>query len=511
MRTYLFLMMLSAGFSYFLSASLARMAAERGWARRQNDGTAGEGTPRLGGVAVLLAFLLTLGILFLRNNQVTERLTQETLRGLALLGAAMGVFLLGLYDDLRGARPWQKLAVQSLAGLWLYTAGFRVEILSNPFTHAPITLGWLSIPVTLLWLVAISNAFNLIDGLDGLAAGVGLFASVALFLLAAMQANTLTAVCAAVLAGALLGFLPQNFHPARIYLGDSGSLTMGLCLAALAIASSQKGPVLITLAVPLLVFGLPLLEVSVTTVRRVLSGHPLFRRDEEHLHHRLLKIGGTKRSAVLALYGLAALFALSSLLVFNYTGALSPVIALLCGALAWLVVSQMQYPEFAELDSHIRVTLRSQPRVLRNQILMRKAGTALSAASSPEELWECLGELLHQLEFDRACCELGGANGRPGMRLYWNRDGAALGEAAEGPAPSQWGLEVPMLAEGAERGVLRLQRHFDNGVTPFRLGSLLELAAGPFNSRLLELVELEKSAEPVAVPAARKAAAGVGS
>lgn len=509
MRTYLFLMLLSAGFSYFLTASLARMASERGWAGRQGDGPRGEGTPRLGGVAVFLAFLLTLGILFLRENQVTERITQETLRGLALLGAATAIFLLGLYDDLRSARPWEKLLVQLLAGGWLYMADFRVEILSNPFTHAPIALGWLSIPVTLLWLVAVSNAFNLIDGLDGLAAGVGLFASVALFLLAAMQGNTFTAVCAATLAGALLGFLPHNFHPARIYLGDSGSLTMGLCLGALAIASSQKGPVLITLAVPLLIFGLPLLEVSVTTVRRLLAGHPLFRRDEEHLHHRLLKIGGTQRSAVLALYGLAALFALSSLLVFNYTGALSPVIALLCGVLAWLVVSQMQYPEFAELDSHIRVTLRSQPRVLRNQILMRKAGTAFGAAASPGELWECLGELLEQLEFDRACCELGGTNGRAGMRMDWNRTSAAADAVPGGPTPSQWGLEVPMLREGIEHGVLRLHRHLDNGYTPFRLGSLLELASGPFSARLLELLEQDKPSELAAVPSARKAAAGL--
>jgi UDP-GlcNAc:undecaprenyl-phosphate GlcNAc-1-phosphate transferase len=505
MRTYLLLMLLSASFSYFLSVSLARMAAERGWARRRGDAPGSEGTPRLGGVAMFLAFLLTLGILFLRDNQVTERITQETLRGLALLGAATGVFVLGLFDDLRGVRPWEKLLVQLLAGAWLYMAGFRVEMLSNPFTHAPIALGWLSLPVTLLWLVAISNAFNLIDGLDGLAAGVGLFASLALFLLAAMQGNTFTAVCAAVLAGALMGFLPHNFYPARIYLGDSGSLTMGLCLAALSIASSQKGPVLITLAVPLLIFGLPLLEVSVTTLRRLLAGHPLFRRDEEHLHHRLLKIGGTQRSAVLILYGLAALFALSSLLLFNYTGALSPVIALLCGVLAWLVVSQMQYPEFAELDSHIRLALRSQPRVLRNQILMRKAGTAFGAAASPGELWKCLGELLQQLEFDRACCELGGAHDGADRRMVWNCNGAAAGA----PAPCQWGLEIPLLRAGEERGVLRLHRHLDNGVTPFRLGSLLELASGPFSSRMLELVEQEKPAESAAVPSARKAAAGL--
>lgn len=505
MRTYLTLILCAAGFSYFLSLSLARLATERGWARRQDDGQGGQGTPRLGGVAVFLSFLLTLGILFLRDNQVASRVTQESLRALALLGAATAVFLLGLYDDLRGARPWEKLLVQLVAGGWLYMADFRVEILSNPFTHTPIALGWLSIPVTLLWLVAISNAFNLIDGLDGLAAGVGLFASVALFLLAAMGGNTFAAVSAAALAGALLGFLPQNFHPARIYLGDSGSLTMGLCLGALSIASSQKGPVLITLAVPLLVFGLPLLEVSVTTLRRLLSGHPLFRRDEEHLHHRLVKIGGTQRTAILVLYGLAALFALSSLLVFNYTGALSPVIAVLCSILAWLVVSQMQYPEFAELDSHIRLALRSQPRVLRNQILMRKTGAVFGTAASPGELWESFVDLLQQLEFDRASCELRGTSDRAGMRMDWDRNGAMPGA----PAPSQWALEIPLVFAGVERGVLRLHHALDSGVAPFRLGMLLELASGPFRARLFELVEQEKPSEPAVIPTARKAAAGL--
>src|SRR6202158_3665398 len=462
MRTYLVLLLFSAGFSYFLTLSLSRLAAERGWARRIGDGLNGEGTPRRGGVSIFIAFLLTLGILFLRHNQVTSRLTQESLRGLALLGAATGVFLLGLYDDLRGTRPWEKLLVQLLAGGWLYMADFRVEILSNPFTHTPIVLGWLSIPVTLLWLVAISNAFNLIDGLDGLAAGVGLFASVALFLLAAMQGNTFTAVSGAVLAGALLGFLPHNFHPARIYLGDSGSLTMGLCLAALSIASSQKGPVLITLAVPLLIFGLPLLEVSVTTLRRLLAGHPLFRRDEEHLHHRLLKIGGTQRSAVLILYGLAALFALSSLLVFNYTGAFSPVIALLCGTLAWLLVSRMQYPEFAELDSHIRMALRSQPRVLRNQILMRKSAQAFDVAASTKELWKCFTDLLEHLEFDSATCEVYGAGESTSLlRLDWRCPGAAITD----PNISQWSLEVPLLQESATRGVLHLRCSLSRSLT----------------------------------------------
>jgi UDP-GlcNAc:undecaprenyl-phosphate/decaprenyl-phosphate GlcNAc-1-phosphate transferase len=504
MRTYLLLLIISAGYSYFLTLSLAQLATERGWARREGDGPSGDGAPRLGGVAVFLSLLLTLGVLFLHDNQVTSRVTQESLRGLALVGAATAIFLLGLYDDLRGARPWEKLLVQLLAGGWLYMAHFRVELLSNPFTHTPIVLGWLSLPVTLLWLVAISNAFNLIDGLDGLAAGVGLFASVTLFLLAAMVGNSFTAVSAAALAGALLGFLPHNFHPAKIYLGDSGSLTMGLCLGALSIASSQKGPVLITLAVPLLIFGLPLLEVSVTTVRRLLSGHPLFRRDEEHLHHRLVKISGTHRSAVLVLYGLAALFALSSVLQVNYTGGMTPVIALLCGALAWLVVAQMQYPEFAELDAHIRLALRSQPQVLRNQIAIRKAAVAIGATSTPQELWGFLAGLLEQLEFDGARCAFAGEHSG---RFEW-------GIAAHADQPeivaSQWTMEIPLTHPGIAGGALLLYRALDRGPMLFRLSALLDLVRDSFCTRMAGFKAQQPAAETAGVPSVRKAAAGVG-
>ncbi len=508
MRTYLFLLLFSASVSYFLTLALARRAAERGWACREGDGPEGEGTPRLGGAAVVIALFSALGFLLLRGNQVTARVLQESARGIALLGALAAVFLLGLYDDLRGARPWQKLLVQAFSAVGLYVAGFRVELLSNPFTRTPIELGWLSIPVTLLWLVAISNAFNLIDGLDGLAAGVGLFASLALFLLATLVGNVFPAAVAAILAGALLGFLPHNFHPARIYLGDSGSLTIGLALAALSIASSQKGPVLITLAIPILIFGLPLLEVSVTTMRRLLSGHPLFRRDEEHLHHRLVKIGAGKQLAVLVLYAIAALFALSSLLLFNYTGALSPVIALLCGALAWLVVRQMQYPEFAELDAHFRLALRSQPRVLRNQIGIRKATAACGVAASPAELWNTLAGLLEQLDFDRARCELRAAAWGAPLRFDWQSRQETAGSREQGQVP--WVLEIPLVQEGVAVGAVRLERALGRGVLLFRVCSLVELISIAFTSRLLWFAGREREPGLAGLPAALKAAAGAG-
>jgi UDP-GlcNAc:undecaprenyl-phosphate GlcNAc-1-phosphate transferase len=516
MRSYILILITASVFSYVLTLWISRLAVERGWARREEDGTKGQGIPRLGGVAVFAAIWLSTGAALMLHNMVTDRLLAIGRLGLALAGACSIVFLIGLYDDLRGARPWQKLAAQALAAGLLYAAGFRIEILSNPFTHTPFSLGFLSLPLTVLWLVAISNAFNLIDGLDGLAAGVGLFAGVSLFLLAALVSNVFVAALAAAIAGALLGFLPHNFSPARIYLGDSGSLTAGLALAALSMVSEQKGPVMVTMAIPLLIFGLPLLEVAVTTTRRLLSGHPLFGRDEEHLHHRLLQIGVAKNLALFLLYGLAALFALSSILLVNYSGSVAPLIAVLCGAFAWIVVGQMRYPEFTELDAHIRLALSSQPAVLRNQIAIRKTTAILERAGSPAELWTCLTSLFDQLGFVDARCEVLSGDGSLAHEFDWGsasplpNETGTRGQGARHGGTARWTLEIPLTDAAGSRGTVRLGHR---RAPLFRMPSLVALVSETFGTALLARAE-EHAAAPQVVTtaplaASLKAAAGL--
>ena len=519
MRTYILILVVSSTLSYLITLWLSRVAAERGWARREDDGAPGAGIPRLGGLAIFVAILAALGAALLLHNMVTDRLLAVGRLGVALTVACLAVFLMGLYDDVKGARPWQKLAVQAIAAIALYSFGFRVDILSNPFTHTPIALGWLGLPLTVLWLAAISNAFNLIDGLDGLAAGVGLFAAVSLFLLAALGSNVFVAAVAASVAGALLGFLPHNFHPARIYLGDSGSLTAGLALGALSIVSEQKGPVMVTMAIPLLIFGLPLLEVAVTTTRRLLSGHPLFGRDEDHLHHRLLKVGVAKRLALLVLYGLAALFAFSSILLVNYSGSVAPLIAVLCGAFAWIVVNQMRYPEFTELDAHIRLSLASQPAVLRNQIAIRKTLARFEGAGSGQEVWAHLSSLLGQLGFAEAHCELRSAGGEISHEFDWKAAAPpAAGVTGTRPASyrgaSMWSMEVPVFGAGGANGVVRLGHAFDRRAPLFRMQSLVELISEDFAAALIARVSESPIPAPAVVPAPLapaqlKAAAGV--
>lgn len=478
MRTYFFLLLLSTLVSFGLTRWLARVAAARGWTRNENGDAAG--VPRLGGIIVFATALFMMVLLILWDNQVAARTRAELPLVLGLAGAAGAVFLIGLYDDLRGARPWQKLLVQCAAAVGLYFTGYRIEILTNPFTHGPSHLGWLSLPLTVLWLVAISNAFNLIDGLDGLAAGVGLFATVTLFLLAMLQAQSFVAATTVALAGALFGFLPHNFNPARIYLGDSGALTVGMVLAALSIHSAQKGPVLLTVAIPLMIFGLPLLDASVTTARRFLSGQPLFHRDEEHIHHRLQKIGLTPRGSVLLLYGLAALFALASLLLVNYKGAAGSLIALLSGILAWLVVRQMQYAEFAELDLHVRTEMRSQRSILRNHILLRKAAAELRAAASLEEAWDVARRIFEALEFSSAACDLAGRG-----TLRWK----VPGETPASQDSGAWTLTIPLAHNGRTLGKLHLTRPMHDNPLLFRVAPLLEFFATDFATRLAQLFE----------------------
>jgi UDP-GlcNAc:undecaprenyl-phosphate GlcNAc-1-phosphate transferase len=502
MRTYSILLLLSMATSFLLTRWLAATAAQRGWACREDSGN-GENIPRLGGVSVFVSMLLSIGILLaLWENLVTARLEQHIPLAIGLLGAAGAVFLLGLYDDLRGARPGQKLAVQAAAAVGLFAAGFRVEVITNPLSHQAVELGWLSLPVTVLWLVAISNAFNLIDGLDGLAAGVGFFATLALFLMAVLTFMPFVAAIAAVMAGSLLGFLPFNFSPARIYLGDSGSLTIGLVLAALAVQSAQKGPVLITVAIPLMIFGLPLLDVGITTLRRFLSGQPLFRRDEEHLHHRLVKIVLNKRAAVLILYGVTALFALASLLLLNYKGAIAPLIALLCGVMAWVMVRQMQYPEFAELDSHVRLAFSTQRAVLRNHILMRRTATALRGCPSAEAVWQRTEEVFAALAFESAACRIE-IDGHVAQDFHWRA--SATASLAGRPERDCWRITIPLHHQGQRAGTLALCRPLEDAPLLFRMASLLEFVGQSLAPALLQhLAEAPAPGELLESPATKQ-------
>ncbi len=234
-----------------------------------------------------------------------------------LVTGALLVILLGLYDDIRGASARIKLPCQILIGIYMYRAGFSIGQLSNPFDFAGGTLDLSSMAVvlTVLWYVGLMNAVNLIDGMDGLAAGVVAIASGSLFFIALSDQNYPAMLMAIVILGGTLGFLPYNFPPAKLFMGDTGSLLLGFLLASAGVMGEVKGNTLVATVIPMIALGVSLLDTTMAFVRRILHGQHPFRADQQHIHHRLLRLGLTQRQVVLIIYYCSVLFGLTSYLL----------------------------------------------------------------------------------------------------------------------------------------------------------------------------------------------------
>ncbi len=267
-----------------------------------------EPMPRMGGVAVFLGFCLPWAGLYLLHNPVAAAFQEFEKRFAALILGATSMLVLGIYDDIKGADATKKFLFQTLTAIGLWAADIRIEQVATPW-GAPIELGWFSLPISVFWIVGVTNAINLLDGIDGLVAGVTTVMALCLAILNVLSGNILIALLTLCLAGACLGFLPYNHSPARIFLGDSGSLTIGVVLACIGILSLFKegrqtaSPLL---SVPLILFGLPLFDTLRVMVHRLSRGQSMFKADRNHVHHRLLDMGLNQRQVAWALYGVAA-------------------------------------------------------------------------------------------------------------------------------------------------------------------------------------------------------------
>lgn len=358
--------------------------------------------PRAGGVPVLAAYLGSLALLA-ASPLPPSTLVREALPVAAIIlpGAAL-VFAAGLADDIRGLKPWQKLVLQAAASSLVYRNG--VHIASVAGVAVP---QWLTFPLTLFWLTWCSNAFNLIDGMDGLAAGAGLFATLTILLGALLHGNMTLMLVAAPLAGALAGFLPYNFNPASIFLGDSGSLTVGFLLGCYAVLWSQKGPAALGMTAPLMALGLPLLETLLTVARRFLAGKPIFAADRSHMHHRLLSRGLTPRRAVFMLYGACCAAATFSLLSSLARRELKGLIVVLFCTTAWFGIRYLRYDEFGEA---VRVLIGGAFRhMLAGQLTLRRFRNDLSSAASVEDCFRILCRASREFGFQRAELQFQGA------------------------------------------------------------------------------------------------------
>ncbi len=255
-----------------------------------------EPIPRMGGIAIVISFLLTTGVIvpFVQYLQ--------TVQFAGFIIGAVIIAMTGILDDVYSLKPRTKLALQIVASLVVIFTGTKIDFVTWPFLTQ---FEALSGPITLVWIIGITNAVNLIDGLDGLAAGVSSISALCLMVLCIMTPNQLAVVLAATLAGSCFGFLPRNFSPAELFMGDTGALFLGYVLAVSSLIGLFKGYAILSVVIAGLVLALPIFDTVFAMVRRAASGKPIMTADRGHLHHRLVDAGYSHQKAVVILYGLS--------------------------------------------------------------------------------------------------------------------------------------------------------------------------------------------------------------
>src|SRR5579863_2384084 len=301
--------------------------------------------PRLGGIAICVTFM-TAALAYIPIAKLLH-VEISTRNYLGILVPVLLIFFMGAYDDIRPLKPKSKIAVEATSAMLLYFAGFGIHYFQTLFAGRDIGR-LIDLPLTIFWVLLITNAFNLIDGLDGLAAGSALISAISILAVALVGHHDLMIYLVVVLICAICGFLPFNTFPASIFMGDSGSLFIGFLLSALAMGAGRNIDATIGAAIPILAFGLPILDVTLAVMRRSLRGHPVFRGDTDHIHHKLLRLGLSHRQAVFVLYSVTSAFVLASLaLVLDEKFLLPVLFALVIGVVVG--VQQLHYPEFSGL------------------------------------------------------------------------------------------------------------------------------------------------------------------
>ncbi len=313
--------------------------------------------PHLGGISVFVAFWgsIFLSSLFLQG----ERIAFISMETIGFFLSSLVILGIGVYDDLYGASPAKKISFQFVASVILIGFTQGVNVMTNPLGGGEIELGFLSIPIAIIWLIAVTNAFNLIDGLDGLAAGVGFIVSMTAFLIAFHFMHSYSMMVSVALAGALFGFFRYNSHPARIFLGDSGSFFIGFMIAAFALKDSQKSATFVSILIPILALGLPLMDVLLAVIRRyigsVQEGNPLkklrnlFIADQQHIHHRLISMGFSHKISVYILYGICTLFGLAAYMLSVINDEYIAALLFFVSVIVFLGVRRLGYIEFKGL------------------------------------------------------------------------------------------------------------------------------------------------------------------
>jgi UDP-GlcNAc:undecaprenyl-phosphate/decaprenyl-phosphate GlcNAc-1-phosphate transferase len=416
--------------------------------------------PHMGGVPIVLAYVGSFLLLPLFPQQL---IPFHLVHVVHAAPAGIIIFVTGILDDLFRLKPWQKLCGQLLGAGWAFWAGVRIASVAG---HE---VGWASFPVTVIWLIVCTNAFNLIDGVDGLASGVGLFATVTMLIAALLQHNNIVlALATAPLVGALLAFLRYNFNPASIFLGDSGSLTIGFLLGSFGVVWSQKSATILGMTAPMMALGIPILDAGLAIVRRFLRHQPIFGADRDHIHHRLLKRGFAPRRVVLILYGMASIGAALSLLSVA-SNRLSGAIVLLFCAAAWVGIQHLGYSEFSTARRMLLAGAFQQ--ALDAQLRLRSFEQELIGAQSIDECWESILETSPKFDFVEVRLNIADT-------IYHKRLRDTNGDLC-------WTLRVPLPAGG----YINFMRPHDSMVLSMGVAPFIDVVRKTLSAKCQEFAE----------------------
>jgi UDP-GlcNAc:undecaprenyl-phosphate GlcNAc-1-phosphate transferase len=354
---------------------------------------------RAGGLALAIAYPASLALLLLIPSDAAKFVRNHFSFAGALLPAAAIVFVTGLLDDIVNLRPSQKLIGQVGGALLAYWAGVRI-----PEFSGHVFGGTVSLFLTVAWLIVCTNAFNLIDGVDGLTAGAGFLAAVTILIAAIVDGNLPLAVVTAPLAGSLLGMLKYNSNPASIFMGDCGSLTIGFLLGCFGVIWSQKTATMLGMAAPVIALGLPLLDMVLAILRRFLRFKPISSADRAHIHHRLLDRGLTPRRVTLLLYGICGIAAAFSLLLSFVHGRVAAAVILAFCACAWFGVHHLKYVEF---EVARRVLFQRFRRILESEITVLTFQERIAGATTLDECWTIIVRAAEEFGFAQVRLSIG--------------------------------------------------------------------------------------------------------
>ena len=354
--------------------------------------------PRIGGVPVVLACLIAVATVILLETRGAVEWNRGASLALWVLPASILVFLTGLVDDLIGLRPLQKLGGQVIGAVFVCMAGVRFQVGDGWWAEL------LGVGLTVLWLVACSNAFNLIDGVDGLATGLGIIAGLTILLSAIMSANAGLIVLSASMTGALLGFLFFNFNPASIFLGDSGSLWTGFMLGCLALLWPYNSETVLSMIAPAIALSIPLTDTMLSITRRYVAARPIFGADHGHIHHRLLERRLTPRNVALCLYVAGIMTSCFAIALSVTSQRVSILIAGVFCVAAAVAIRSLVYDEFQILAA----LLRGVRLNVRYRLLVRKYESQLREAASPDACWCIVRSMCREFGFSSVALRLGG-------------------------------------------------------------------------------------------------------